>query len=64
MDNEIKESKFLLYSSTSGDVKVEVFLKNETIWLTQKAIGELFGVERSVITKHINNIFKEVYLIT
>jgi len=38
-------------------VNVEVFLKDETICLTQKAIGELFGKERSVITKHLKNIF-------
>jgi len=38
-------------------VNVEVFFKDETVWLTQKAIGELFGKERSVITKHLKNIF-------
>ena len=40
-----------------GDVNVEVLLKDETVWLTQNKIGELFGKERSVITKHLNNIF-------
>ena len=38
--------------------KVEVRLKKETVWLTQKHMAELFTTERSVITKHINNIFK------
>ncbi|KAF5414850.1 MAG: hypothetical protein C5S48_07455 [Candidatus Methanogaster sp.] len=52
-----KQSNFLLYTGSDGQVNVEVFLKDETIWLTQKAIGELFGKERSVITKHLKNIF-------
>ncbi len=52
-----KQSNFILYTGNDGKVKVEVFLKDETIWLTQKAISELFGKERSVITKHLKNIF-------
>jgi len=52
-----QQSDFILYTSNDGDVNVEVFLKDETIWLTQKAIGKLFGKERSVITKHLKNIF-------
>jgi hypothetical protein len=52
-----KQSSFLLYTGNDGKVNIEVFLKDETVWLTQKAIGELFGKERSVITKHLKNIF-------
>ncbi|MEA3415101.1 MAG: virulence RhuM family protein [Thermodesulfobacteriota bacterium] len=52
-----KQSNFLLYTGNDGKVNIEVFLKDETVWLTQKAIGELFGKERSVITKHLKNIF-------
>jgi hypothetical protein len=52
-----KQSNFFLYTGNDGKVNVEVFLKDETVWLTQKAIGELFGKERSVITKHLKNIF-------
>ena len=48
---------FLIYSGDDGRVSVEVFLKDENVWLTQKAIGELFGKDRSVITKHLKNIF-------
>lgn len=55
--NEITE--FLLYTSPSGDIKVEVFLHNENIWLTQEKIAELFGVQRPAITKHLKNIFTE-----
>lgn len=59
MDNEPIQSEFLLYKSSEGNIKVDVFLQDETVWLTQKAMGELFGVDRSVITKHIGNIFSE-----
>jgi len=51
-------TEFLLYTAPSGNVKVEVILNNETVWLTQKAIAQLYGVDRSVITKHLKNIFE------
>ena len=51
-------NEILLYTTPNGKVKVEVFLQNETIWLPQQRIAELFGVDRTVITKHIGNIFK------
>jgi len=51
-------TEFLLYRSPNGAVKVEIFLKNENIWLTQEKIASLFGVDRSVITKHLKNIFE------
>jgi len=50
-------SNFILYTSSTGDVKVNVFLENETIWLTQKSIGELFGVESHTITYHLKEIY-------
>lgn len=56
-DKPVKQSDFLLFTSPKGDVNIEVLLKDETVWLTQKKIAELFGKERSVITKHLNNIF-------
>ncbi len=52
-------SNFILYTSNTGDIKVNVFLENETIWLTQKSIGELFGKSKSTISEHLKNIFKE-----
>ena len=52
-------SQFLLYTAPDGAVKVDVFFKDETVWLTQKVLAELFGVDRSVITKHLRNVFKE-----
>lgn len=51
-------SEFLLYTAPSGEVKVEVLLNNETIWLTQERMAELFGVQRPAITKHLKNIFE------
>jgi hypothetical protein len=50
-------SEVLLYTTPNGKVKVEIYLQNETVWLTQQKIADLFGVERSVITKHLKNIF-------
>jgi hypothetical protein len=52
-----QQSDFILYTSNEGQVNVEVFLQDETIWLTQKAISELYGVQRPAITKHLKNIF-------
>lgn len=51
-------NEILLYTTPNGNVKVEIYLQNETIWLTQQKIADLFGVERSVVTKHLKNIFE------
>ena len=51
-------NEILLYTTPNGKVKVEIYLQNETIWLTQQKIADLFGVERSVVTKHLRNIFE------
>ena len=53
-----KQSNFLLYTGNDGKVNVEVFLKDETVWLTQKAMAELFGVKTPAISKHMSNIFE------
>ena len=53
-----KTTDFLIYTTTEGDVKVEAFLHNENIWLTQDRMAELFGVQRPAITKHLINIFE------
>lgn len=50
-------TEFLLYTTPNGKVKVEIFLRNETVWLTQAKIAQLFGVQRPAITKHLKNIF-------
>ena len=51
-------TEFLMYSTPNGGVKVEIFLKDENIWLTQDKMGQLFGVQRPAITKHLKNIFE------
>ena len=51
-------NEILLYTTPNGNVKVEIFLQNETIWLTQQKIAQLFGVDRTVVTKHLRNIFE------
>ena len=52
-----EQSQFLLYTAPDGAVKVDVFFKGETAWLTQKALAELFGVQVPAINKHLKNIF-------
>jgi len=51
-------TEFLFYTAPNGNVKVEVLLNNETVWLTQKAIAQLFGVNVPAISKHLKNIFE------
>lgn len=51
--------EIIFYKTDSGDVKVEILLQNENLWLTQAKIAELFDVDRTVITKHLKNIFEE-----
>src|SRR4030042_7037045 len=51
-------SEFLLYTTPNGKVKVEIFLRDETIWLTQKKMAELFDVEVNTINYHLKEIFK------
>jgi prophage maintenance system killer protein len=48
-----------IYQSADGGTTIDVRLERDTVWLTQAQMGELFGRERSVITKHISNVFKE-----
>lgn len=55
----MKESEIILYTTPQGNVKIEILFKEETFWLSQKKISELFGVDRSVINKHISNIYNE-----
>ena len=52
-------TEFLLYTSPNGEVKIEVFLYNESVWLTQEQLANIFGVQRPAITKHLKNIFED-----
>ncbi|WP_198264268.1 virulence RhuM family protein [sulfur-oxidizing endosymbiont of Gigantopelta aegis] len=56
-------TEFILYTTPDNKVKVEIFLKDENIWLTQDKIAELFGVQRPAITKHLKNIFASSELV-
>jgi hypothetical protein len=58
MENSPQFNNILLYSGADGKVKIEIIYESETFWLSQKRIAELFGVERSVVTKHLKNIFE------
>ena len=60
MSNEIQ---FLLYNMPDADGKVQVVIKGETIWCTQKAMAQLFGVGVPAISKHLKNIFEEGELV-
>ena len=53
------KSEIILYQTESGQTKLEVRLENETVWLTQQQMSDLFQRDRSVITRHVNNVFKE-----
>jgi len=55
---DIKRGEVIIYKEKSGTVRLDVRLEKETVWLTQKQISELFLTDRSVITKHLGNIFK------
>ena len=60
MDKLIRNStaEFLIFTSQSSEDSIEVKVFDETVWLTQKMISELFEVQRPAITKHLKNIFK------
>ena len=51
-------SNFLLYTTPQGDIKVEAILSDETVWLTQEYMAQLFGVQKPAISKHLKNIFE------
>ena len=53
-----QEAEILLYSTNDGAVKIDVLAQDDTLWLTQKRMAELFGVQRPAITKHLKNIFE------
>jgi death-on-curing family protein len=55
---DAKKGKIVIYKAKSGNVRLDVKLEKETVWLTQKQLAGLFSTERSVITKHLNNIFQ------
>jgi len=55
--------QFLIYKSDNQDIKVDVLVHDENIWLTQEQMAQLFGKAKSTINEHIKNIFKDEELI-
>jgi hypothetical protein len=53
------KGEIILYQTEDGKTKIDVRLENETVWVTQAQMAELFQRDRSVISKHINNVFEE-----
>lgn len=63
MEDKLNKGEIVIYTSTDGHVNLDTRLENETIWLTQIQIAELFSVKRPAISKHIKNIFESGELI-
>ena len=59
MKNDFQKGEIVIYTSEDGTVSLDTKLENETIWLTQKQMAELFGVKTPAISKHLKNIFNE-----
>lgn len=57
MSDFMKQMQMVLYHSDDGDVTVNVYIKDEDLWITQKAMAELFGIDKSGISRHLKNIF-------
>ena len=55
----MEEDKIIIYQTEDGQTQIDVRLENETVWLTQAQMAELFQKDRTVITRHINNVFNE-----
>ena len=53
----MEENKIIIYQTEDGQTQIDVRLENETVWLTQQQMAELFEKDRTVITRHINNVF-------
>jgi hypothetical protein len=58
-----EQKNFLIYNTPNNEVRVDVFLQDETVWLTQKAMATLFGVEIPAVSKHLKNIFESGELV-
>ena len=59
MEKESQKSQIIIYKAENGQIKIEVRFENETVWLTQNALAELFQTTKQNISQHIKNIFEE-----
>jgi len=60
MNHLPQEAEIMLYSTNNGTVKIDVLAQDDTLWLTQKKMAELFGVDISTINEHLKNIYKRI----
>ena len=63
MSNQDKNNQIIIYNTEDGETKIEVQIKDETVWLSQKQMAKLFDKDRKTITEHIQNVFKEGELV-
>jgi hypothetical protein len=59
VNDQSKKSQIIIYQDSDGNIQLDVRFDGDTAWLTQKMISQLFDVDRTVITKHLQNIFKD-----
>ncbi len=59
MKKQDKNNQIIIYNTEDGETKVKVLMKNETVWLSQAQMADLFQKDRKTITEHIGNVFKE-----
>ena len=57
--NPMLENQLVIYQTKEGEIKIDVQLREEMVWLTQQQIATLFNRDRTVITKHISKILKD-----
>ena len=58
-NKQLPQSDIIFYTTPEGDVKIEVFFQDETVWLTQELIAQLFDTTKQNISLHLQNIYKE-----
>ncbi len=63
LKNIMEKNKIVIYQTEDGQTQIDVRLENDTVWLSQAQMAELFQKDRTVITRHINNVFKEGELV-
>ena len=59
MENKENKSELIIYQTEDGQTRLQVKMEDETVWLTQEQMAELFDKGRTTITEHIQNVFKE-----
>ena len=61
MDNKViaKNNDIVFYKGDNGETNIELLINGESLWVTQKTMAEIFDIDRTVITKHLKNIFND-----